>query len=680
MALAGLGYALLPAVVAGLAIALLLPALAALIPALPAALRSGVPRAFAVAACALAAFIGALLLAGGQVPALTWSAGFPGDAFTLAPDALAAPFLLLFGLVGALSFATHEPHGSALGSSARLSLHAGFALALFVVFTTRHALLFLMAWEAMTLLSAALVASDPRSARARSAAWVYLALSHAGAACLAYALVTLAARAGSWDFAALAQVHAQLPPAESMRLAWWCTAGFIVKLGLVPVHVWLPLAHPEAPAPVSAMLSGVMVKAGLYGLLRFAWQLPGSPPTNWGTVLIIMGVISALAGALYAAVESDAKRLLAFSTIKHAGLIATATGLAAVLAENNQREIAGVALAAALYHAVGHGLAKGLAFVSIGEAAHATGTRQLEALGGLARKLPAVSAAALVSSLALCALPPLSCFGGEWLIFQSLILGYSAGAGQLRLLAPFAGAGLALAGALAIAAMVKLYGIAFLGRPRTEAAVAPHATSPLVARVLVAACALPLLWGLAAPWLAPTFAAPLATLLPGFDAYRMSAANGFQLVPAGLQRASVSPIAVLALLGIFALIARVWLRAARGPLQSVRVSPSWSCGTPLEPQMQYSALGFTKPLRLIFEPVLRATREVEVLERGSPYFAKRYKFRAGMQPVFEEWLYQPAVQAVLWTSEQARRLQTGSLHLYLAYLLATLVALLLWAR
>ncbi|MBK7368322.1 MAG: hypothetical protein IPJ04_10550 [Candidatus Eisenbacteria bacterium] len=332
MVLAGLESALLAGSVWGLGAAFLLPAIAALTPTAPAVLRHAVPRALAATACALAAVLGGVQLAGSSGALLAWWPGLPGEPFSLGADALSAPFVLLFGLVGAASFAAHAPSGSPAGAAARLALHAGFALCLLCVFLSRHALLFLLCWEGMTLLSAALVAHDLRSARGRTATYVYLALSHVGAAFIAYALVTLASHAGSFQFGALADSFSRLEPHARESLAWCFTIGFSVKLGLVPAHVWLPLAHPEAPAPVSAMLSGVMVKAGLYGMLRFVWQMPGAPPEHWGTALLVVGIATALTGALYAAVESDAKRLLAYSTIKHGGVLALAVRLAALLA------------------------------------------------------------------------------------------------------------------------------------------------------------------------------------------------------------------------------------------------------------------------------------------------------------------------------------------------------------
>jgi hydrogenase-4 component B len=674
------GASLAPAVW-GLAAAALLPLLA-LVPrgrALPAPALHRAARALAAAACLALASAAAAALAGAAPRPLEWWPGLPGDPWVLAIDGLAAPFVLLLGLLGAASFVAHAPaHGAAgPGDLAHIALHAAFALALAAALTARHALLFIAAWEGMTLLSAALVAADPRSARARGAAFVYLALSHAGAVLVALPLLGLVTRAGSFAFDDLAGAWAALPPAEAARAAWSLTLGFAVKLGLAPLHVWLPLAHPEAPAPVSALLSGVMVKAGLYGLLRFAWQLPGGPVAGWGEALLVAGGASALLGALYAVVESDAKRLLAHSTVKNAGLLAMLLGLAATCARGGEPALGGLALAACLYHAVGHGLSKGLGFLAVGAATHAAGTRDLERLGGLARRLPLTSAAALVAALALAGLPLLGCFVGEWLLYQTLILGFSAGTGSLRLLAPFVGAGTALATALSAAALVKLYGVGFLGRARGEGAAC--AVEP--GRAHDAACAalalLGLAWGVAVPIAVLALAAPLTALAPGFDPAPLAAWDGLVLAPSGAVTSRLSPAALAVLGAALALLPLAWLTLAR--LRTpVRRAPSWACGIRLEPRMQYSALGFTKPLRLIFGPVLRAEREVEVLEEGSPYFARR-RYRAGVPPLVERMLYQPVVQAVLWTSEQARRLQAGNLHLYLLYLLVTLVVLLIGA-
>ena len=679
MVLAGLDGALLAIAIGSLALAALLPLVASLVPRSSVALQVAVPRLLAVLGCLATALLGAVGLTDRVFSTLEWWPGFPAQPFTMAADALSAPFLLLLGLVGGMSFASLDGRDSGTGARARLALQASFTLAMLSALASQHALLFLFAWEGMTLLPALLVAHDAASARARRATYAYLALSHAGTALVAVALLTLSARAGGFTFESLAVAFTHQPPAEAARLAWLFTLGFAVKLGVVPLHVWLPLAHPEAPPATSALLSGAMVKLGLYGLLRFAWQLPGSPPPHWGTVLLLAGIATALAGALYATVESDAQRLLAWSTVKHAGLLTLATGLAALLAAANRPDLAGLALAAVFVHALGHALAKSAAFLAIGAAVHAAGSRSLESLGGLATRMPGVSLAALLSVLALAGLPLFSCFAGEWLTYQALLLGYSAGAGELRILAPFAAAGLALAGALALAAMVKLYGIAFLGRPRSAAADAARDAPPAVSHALFFTALLPLAAGIGAPWIAACFARAVAVLLPEFDAASLAGAGGFTLVPAGLARSSVSPFAVALFASLFGGFALLWLNR-HGGARPVRRAPSWAGGGRLDARMQYSALGFTKPLRLVFKPVLLPESELEVLEEGSPYFARRLRHRSGIPERIERALYAPVVQAVLWTSARARQLQAGSLHLYLSYLLVTLVALLLWAR
>ena len=679
MPLAGLDGSLLAAAIAALTTSALLPLVASLGSRVPAVFRVRVPRLIGLVGALLVTTLGLLALADGPRTVLTWTPGFPSEPFTLMADLLAAPFLLVLGLVAAGAFATTDTRATDAGSRARLALQSGFTLAMLAVLVAQHALLLLFAWEGMTLLSALLVAHDSRSGRARQATFTYLALSHLGTACLALALLTLGSRAGGFTFTALAQAFVTQPPADATWIAWLLTAGFLVKLGVVPLHVWLPLAHPEAPPATSALMSGAMVKLGLYGLLRFVWQLPGAPPAHWGTVLLLAGIVTALTGALYATIETDAKRLLAWSTIKHTGVLTLATGLAALFKQAGRADLAGLALAAVFVHALGHALAKSAAFLAYGHAVHAARVRDLERLGGLARVMPGTSWAALLATLALAGLPLFACFTGEWLVMQALILGYSAGTGTLRLLAPFAAAGLALAGALALAALVKLYGIAFLGRARSPEAAAAQDAPLGRANAIFAIALLPLLLGVGAPWIAEGLARPVTGLVPGFSSDVLGRAGGLLLVPAGLAPSSVSPFAVAVLGAVAVGLALLWLRGRRTP-RPIRRAPSWACGARLEPQMQYSALGYTKPLRLVFEPVLLAGSELEVLEEGSPYFARRMRHRTSTPEWIERGLYRPFVDAVLRTSERVRRVQAGSLALYLTYLLATLVALLLWGR
>ena len=677
MSLPGLDGLLLGTAVAALLAAAVLPLAASFVPGLPAPTRALLPRLLGTVGSLAAAVLGALAFAGGERTVLEWWPGFPSQPFTLAVDRLSAPFVLLIGLVSASAFAAgHEPHDGA-GARARLALQAAFTLAMLAVASARHTLLFLFAWEGMTLLSALLVAHQAGHTRARGAVFSYLALSHVGTACVATALLTLSARVGGFGLDAIATAQAQSPPADSAFLVWLLTVGFTVKLGVLPLHVWLPRAHPEAPAPVSAALSGAMVPLGLYGLLRFAWESPGAPPAGWGTVLLIAGTATALAGALYAAVEDDAKRLLAWSTVKHSGVLTLATGLGALLLEAGRADLAGLALSAAFVHVVGHGLAKGAAFLGYGTVVHAVGARELDAMGGLARRMPDTAGAALLATLALAGLPLFSCFAGEWLLVQTLLLGYSAGAGELRLLAPFAIAGIALAGALGLAAMVKLYGIAFLGRARTPAAAQAVEAPARVTRALLVTSCLPLVAGVGAPWVAALLARPVAALLPGFDSAPLSRTAGLLLVPAGLAPSSVSPFLVLLLGTALALLA---IRVLGPRSRTERTAPSWACGGTLEPDMQYSSHAFTRPLRVVFEPVLRPESEVESVGEGSPYHGRRVRHRAALPSRIERALYAPLVHALVTLATRLRRFQTGHLHLHLAWLLATLVALLLWGR
>ena len=619
-------------------------------------------RALAGVAALALALAGVAVLLGAPGGTLTWFTGFPGDPLRAGLDALSAPFALIVGLSAAATLSAWDLDAGPTEAS-RIALHMAFAAALALVICARHALLLLAAWELMTLASAALVAGDLASARARRATFVYLAMSQLGAAALAGALLSLAARAQTLQLEPLLAGLATDPTAA--LLIALVTLGTAVKLGLVPLHAWLPLAHPEAPAPASALMSGAMVKAGLYLLLRLVWQPLGTPPAAWGEALIVAGVASALTGALSAALDTDAKRVLAWSTVKHAGVLALGLGLAATLAARAEPVLAGVALAATLYHAVGHALAKTLGFLAVGGATHALGTRNLEQMGGLWRALPRTTLAAFVAIAALAGSPLLPLFAGEWLLYQVVILGHDAASGTsaLHLLAPLAGAGLALAGALALAAMVKLLGIGFLGRPRDPVRV-PHARERASATALFALAGLALAWGVLAPLALQLLAAPVRALLPAFDTASVIGVGSLALLPGRTGIASVSPLALAMLLALFGGLAWTWTRAGR---PAIRRAPAWSCGVSLAPHQQYSARALTEPIRRVFASV--------IVTEDPAHTARTRLPRPGQKLLLESF-----AQGVLWVSGRVRMLQSGRLELYLGMLLATLVALLVWGR
>lgn len=638
---------------------------------------SGPVRALAAFGALALGAVGALGLAGVTPPPLYAWPGLPGDPCTLGVDPLSAPFVLLFGVIAAAAFAVHRPAAESAtgGGRGRLGLQAALGLALAGVLLAQHALLFLFAWEGAILLSAALMAHDGSSARGRRAAFVRLALSHAGTAALALGVLRLAAAAGSFSFLDLAVGYARLSPPEASQVAWLVTAGCAIELALVPLHAWLPLAHAEAPAPVSALVSGVAVSAGLYGLLRFAWQLAGVPVAGWGATLVVLGAVGAVVASLHMVAEPGSARLLAWSTIRHSGLLAAAVGLAAMFARSGAVALAGLALAACLYHVVGHGLSKGLAILAVGEAAAGAGSGDLDRMGGLARRMPRLSATALVSVLSLAGLPLLACFAGEWLLLQAVLRGFDAGPGSLRLLAPLAGAGIALATALSVAALVKLYGVGFLGRARTAGAEAAHEPPARVLRTLGGLSALVALWGIAAPWAVTTLARPIDAVVPGAaEAASLGRSTGLTLAPLPPGASSVSPPSVALLVALFAAMLFAWatLRGVRGP---VRRAPTWTGGAAPGPGAQPSAAGLAAPLAAVFRDLLGARRDAATADATTPS-----PVRPGPRDQSPPATPRPLAAAVLWGSEQVRRVQAAGPGLLFAAVLATLVALLVWAR
>jgi hydrogenase-4 component B len=600
-----------------------------------------------------------------------------GLSLTYAVDGLSAWFLIVLALL-AIPIAVFsigyigQPHFE------RRSVFVGVAFnvllgALEVVFTANDAITFLCAWELMTLVTAALVATEHESGDARRAAFLYLALSHVATGCLIAGFLLLASLAGSLAFSTL--LSGQIPMGM-MRHGLFALffLGFGVKAGIIPLHVWLPEAHPAAPTSISALMSGVMIKTGIYGIVRVCVFGLGVPAFSWGVVVIVLGGVSAVLGVLYALMQHDLKRLLAYHSIENIGIILLGLGAGMIGIADGRGDLAAIGIAAGLYHVLNHAVFKGLLFLGAGSVVAATGTRQIEQLGGLARRMPWTALFFLIGAMAISGLPPLNGFVSEWLTFQAFLFGFGGVAGApVHLLFPVGGALLALTAALAAACFVKAFGISFLALPRSRASAEAHESSAVMLLPQAFLALLCLALGLFPGWVLRLLDGVMAPL-PGLQARATLTRGVFGVEPGLTSFDHVFPLvfagAVLCGLTIAMLMATRWSLATR------RV-PTWGCGGVLSERTEYTATAFSKPLMMIFQAVYRPTRHVSALSEVSPYFPREVRYSAEIEPTFERYVYGPLVRAVLRVADGMKVLQAGSLHAYLAYVIVMVVSLVL---
>jgi hydrogenase-4 component B len=447
-----------------------------------------------------------------------------------------------------------------------------------------------------------------------------------------------------------------------------------VKAGIIPVHVWLPEAHPAAPSSVSALMSAVLITAGIYGLYRVCAFGLGIPDRNWALAFMFAGMLSGILGVLYALTQTDLKRLLAYSTIENSGIIVLGLGAAMMAMSLERPALATVAVAASLTHVLNHAVFKGLLFLAAGSVVMATGTRQMELFGGLLKRMPWTGLFFLIGALAISGMPLLNGFPSEWLTFQALLLGFTATPGLVRLNFPLAGALLALTSALAAACFVRAFGIGFLALPRSSSASRAH-ESPLLMLVPQASLAMLCVALGVLPGVTLRALDTVVVSLPGLQT-TTSMADGALGMASGVGRFdSVVPGGFgLAVLGALVFVAAVTARRATAPRQV----PTWACGGELTARTEYTATAFSKPLLMIFKAVYRPRREVDALAEVSPYFPQEVRYRAEVEPTFERYIYAPLVRAVIRGAGAMRVLQAGSLHTYLAYVLVLAVVLLVW--
>ena len=600
---------------------------------------------------------GALVLFGAHPFGATFRSGLdPG----LGIDGLSGFFIATLAVVAMPATIYARGYLAGVARSRALVVLGGlFLIALVGLLMARDPSSFLACWELMTLVPAAAILVSRSDAGVRHAVFVYLAVTHLGGAGVWICVLALAHYGAIGDPGALA---AQGAGVQALVIVA-AIVGFGAKAGLMPLHAWLPRAHPVAPSHVSALMSGVMIKVALYGLIRVLFEWAGPAPLWAGLIVLGLGLLSALGGVLYALVQRDLKRLLAFSSIENVGIVALGLGASILFASEANRTWAAIAFAAALLHVLNHAVFKALLFLAAGAFERAVGSLDLDRIGGLLRRMPWTAGAFLVGSMAIAGVPPLNGFASEWLTLQALIhvaLGPSLGLG---LAGALAAAGLAATAALALFCFVKVIGLVLLGAPRraeAEAAVEP-APSMRGAAVFLAGCCVAL--GAVPGLLIPS----LMELAPH--------PQGLAIEPGLSVPGTGSLPSPWLLFGLLAMTASLWL--LRGPRRSAPV-PAWACGQSIERSLDWSSAGFTKPLRLVLEAVLRPRREIEaVQERGQ---LQSIRYRGEVPHLFDTLLYGPVRRGALTGALLARRLQSGSVRAYAAYLLALLLGLLLLVR
>ena len=648
--------------------------------ALPARARVPAASVLTAGACTTAFAAAAGVLASGGAVTASSAQILPLTGVTLSLDPLGAVFVITAAAVGAAASCYNVGYAARGGGSrTATALLPLFITSLLLVPAAASIATFMAAWELMALSSLLLLLTGHRRREVRDAAQWYAVMTHAGAAAILLAFVLIGAHAGGQSFAAIRAHAGAVPPAVRSLAFVLALAGFASKAGAVPLHVWLPRAHPEAPSPVSALMSGAMVNLGIYGIVRTGDGLLRGGEMWWWLAVAGLGVTSALFGGIHAAASSDLKRLLAYSTADNMGLVLTGVGVAGALAVTGHRVLAALAMIAALFQLVNHSAFKGCLFLAAGSVQRAAGTRDLDSLGGLLRRLPVTAALFGIAALSICALPPFSGFASEWLLLQGFLRGFTAH-GAATATALLAGvAALALTGGLTAAAFVKAFGIGFLGQPRTPGAAAAGEAHPAMT-VGTALLAVPcLVLGVVPGAVVPLLARAAATALGGPWPDPLQAGPGLAIAgSADVIQPVLLAAALLAGLALAWGLVRLRARAGAERGHRARRAEAWGCGRELQTaRMQYTATSFAEPLQRVFDDVLRPDHDLDVSHLAeSRYFEQAITYRSRIDDAIERGAYRPLTAGVQRWGEVARRAQNGSVHRYLGYGFAALVILL----
>lgn len=640
----------------------------------------------AAAAALIAAFAGFIGVYNGTTGSFVLPLGLPDLPVYLRLDPLSGLFVAVIGLVS--FFISIYSIGYMKGFAGRpitamTVFYCLFIAGMLLVVVADDAYSFMISWELMALASYFLVFFEDEHAENRRAAFIYILIAHIGAVSILLSFGVMAGFSagfenfGGYTFSAMRSSH--IPPVWASAAFLLAFFGFAAKAGAVPLHVWLPEAHPAGPSNVSALMSGVMLKTAVYGIIRVSFDLLHVGNGWWGGLVLAVGLVSAVMGILYALMQNDLKRLLAYSSVENIGIILACLGLSMIFKSFNLAVLASLALTAGLYHVINHAVFKGLLFMGSGAILHATHERNMEGLGGLIHRMRWTAPLFLIGCLSISGLPPFNGFVSEWLTFQSFLLSPVLGDPLLNLLIPLGAALLALTGALAARCFVKVYGVAFLGHWRGKHGASVHEAGLSMRIAMILAAASCILLGVFPSYVI----AWLDVITEAFVGARIgvtAGASGWMwLTPVAGERASYS--APMVLLVLFAIIGGVYV-LFRSRKEAIRRAPLWDCGfARTNERMQYSSTSFSMPTRRIFG-FLFSIKET-FRPSGSPgqgeYFHERFIYRLKIRDRVWWGFYKPVGQAAFWLAKKTGKLQHGRIQIYLLYSFITLIVLLVFS-
>jgi hydrogenase-4 component B len=625
------------------------------------------------AASAILFVFGLAHLLGSAAPLTkTLPLGLPWLGAHFRVDTLSAFFLVVVNLGSAAASVYAIGYGRNEQAPHRvLPFYPAFLAGMNLVVLADDAFTFLLSWELMSLASWALVMAHHRVRDNTEAGYIYLVMAGFGTFCLLLAFGLLAGTDGSYAFDAMRS--GTVSPTVAALVLALVLIGAGSKAGLVPLHVWLPLAHPAAPSHVSALMSGVMTKVAVYGFVRVIFDLIGAPVWWWGLVVLVLGGVTAALGVLYALMQHDLKRLLAYHTVENIGIIFIGLGLALAFEANGMVDGAALSLTAALFHVLNHSLFKSLLFFGSGAVLTATGERDMEHLGGLIHRMPLTSFAFLAGCVAISALPPLNGFVSEWLTFQAILISPSLPQWALKFAIPAVGALLALSAALAAACFVKAFGITFLGRARTPAAEKAKEVDRYSIAAMFGLTALCVLAGIFPGFVIDGLASTVADMVAGRMPQQANAA-WLTISPIAESRSSYNGLLVFVFITVSAMLAAFAVH--RLASRALRRSDPWDCGFPdPNPATQYTAGSFAQPIRRVFGTLVFSAREH--VEMPPPGAMQPARFDVSLRDLVWDAFYAPVAASVSFAADRLNVLQFQTIRRYLSLVFATLVTLLL---